>query len=141
MAAWSGFLWAHAHLVRALDSELEREHGIPLATFDVLFQLSIAVNHGLRMSELADTIVLTRTGLTDLVDRLESDGLVDRERSENDPSDIAVRITDRGLDMLALVTQTHIAGIKKYFLQSLSKKQTQQLAIIWQALKLSLQRS
>ena len=133
LAAWSGFLWAHAQVVRMLDRELEQEHGIPLATFDVLFQLGIARNQRLSMSELADAIVLSRSGLTGLVDRLQSSGLVKRELSEVDPREVNVRITDRGFEILAQVTPTHISGIKKQFLARLSDKQTKQLAVIWQA--------
>jgi DNA-binding MarR family transcriptional regulator len=116
-----------------LDRELEQEHGIPLATFDVLFQLGIARNQRLSMSELADAIVLSRSGLTGLVDRLQSSGLVKREASEVDPREVNVRITDRGFEILAQVTPTHISGIKKQFLARLSDKQTKQLAVIWQA--------
>jgi DNA-binding MarR family transcriptional regulator len=134
LAAWSGFLWAHAQVVRTLDRELEREHGIPLASFDVLFQLSIARNQRLSMSELADAIVLSPSGLTGLVDRLQSGGLVDRELTEVDPREVNVRITDRGSEILAQVTHTHISGIKKHFLERLSNKQTEQLAMIWYAL-------
>jgi DNA-binding MarR family transcriptional regulator len=88
----------------------------------------------LSMSELADAIVLSPSGLTGLVDRLQSGGLVDRELSEVDPREVYVRITDRGSEILAQVTQTHISGIKKHFLERLSKKQTEQLAMIWYAL-------
>ena len=130
LAAWSGFLWAHAQVVRTLDRELEQEHGIPLAWFDVLFQLSIARNHRLSMSELADAIVLSQSGLTGLVDRLQSRGLVELEQSEVDPHEICVRITDGGSEILAQVTPTHISGIRKHFLERLSKEQTEHLAMI-----------
>jgi DNA-binding MarR family transcriptional regulator len=133
LAAWSGFLWAHAEIVRALDTELEREHGLPLASYDVLFQLSIAADRRLRMSELADAIVLSRRGLTGVVDRLEQGGLVERERGEVDPREIYARITDRGFEVLAEATPTHISGIKKRFLECLSDEQTKQLAVIWPA--------
>jgi DNA-binding MarR family transcriptional regulator len=134
LAAWSGFLWTHAQVVRTLDRELEQEHGIPLASFDVLFQLSIARNGELSISALADAIVLNQSGLTGLVDRLQSSGFVQRERREADPREIHVRITERGMEILAQVTPTHISSIKKHFLKRLSDKQTEQLAMIWQAL-------
>jgi DNA-binding MarR family transcriptional regulator len=86
------------------------------------------------MSELADAIVLSRSGLTGLVDRLQSGGLVEQERSEVDPREVYVHITDRGSEILAQVTPTHISGIKKQFLERLSDKQTKELAVIWQAL-------
>jgi len=133
LAAWSGFLRGHAQIVRALDSELEREHGLPLTSYDVLIQLSLASDRRLRMSELADAVVLSRSGLTRLVDRLERCGLVERERGEADPRQIYARLTDRGFEVLADATVTHIAGIRERFLERLSDEQTQQLAAIWRA--------
>jgi DNA-binding MarR family transcriptional regulator len=72
--------------------------------------------------------------LTRLVDRLERDGLVERERGELDSRQMYARLTDRGLEVLAEATPTHIAGIKERFLGRLSKEQTKQLAAIWRAL-------
>ena len=133
LAAWSGFLLGHAQIVRALDAELEREHGLPLTSYDVLIQLSLAPDRRLRMSELADAIVLSRSGLTRLVDRLERGGLVERERGEADPRQMYARLTDRGFEVLEEATPTHIAGIKERFLDRLSEEQTKQLAAIWRA--------
>jgi len=133
LAAWSGFLLGHAQIVRALDAELEREHGLPLSSYDVLIQLSLVPDRRLRMFELADAIVLSRSGLTRLVDRLERAGLVERERGETDPRQMYARLTDRGLEVLADATPTHIAGIKERFLERLSDEQTKQLAAIWRA--------
>jgi DNA-binding MarR family transcriptional regulator len=134
LAAWSGFLQGHAQIVRALDAELEREHGLPLSSYDVLIQLSLAPGRRLRMFELADAIVLSRSGLTRLVDRLERDGLVKRERSEADSRQIYARLTDRGFEVVAEATPTHIAGIEERFLERLSEEQTKQLAAVWRTL-------
>ncbi|MEK6274648.1 MAG: MarR family transcriptional regulator [Actinomycetota bacterium] len=134
LAAWSGFLTSHARIARVLDADLEREHGLPLSSYDVLIQLSLAPDRRLRMFELADAIVLSRSGLTRLVDRLERAGLVERERGDVDPRQMYARLTDRGLEALAEATPTHIAGIKERFLERLSKEQTRQLAAIWRAL-------
>ena len=133
LAAWSGFLMGHARIVRALDAELEREHGLPLSSYDVLIQLSLAPDRRLRMFELADAIVLSRSGLTRLVDRLERGGLVERERGAADPRQMYARLTDRGFEVLEDATPTHIAGIKERFLERLSDEQTKQLAAIWRA--------
>ena len=133
LAAWSGFLLGHAQIVRALDAELEREHGLPLSSYDVLIQLSLAPDRRLRMFELADAIVLSRSGLTRLVDRLERGGLVERERGAADPRQMYARLTDRGFEVLEEATPTHIAGIKARFLGRLSDAQTKQLAAIWRA--------
>jgi DNA-binding MarR family transcriptional regulator len=133
LAAWSGFLRGHAQIVRALDAELEKEHGLPLTSYDVLIQLSLAPDSRLRMFELADAIVLSRSGLTRLVDRLERDGLVEREPGEADRRQIYARLTDRGFEVLEEATPTHIAGVKERFLDRLSEEQMKQLAAIWQA--------
>ena len=132
-AAWSGFLRSHAQIVRALDAELEREHGLSLTSYDVLIQLSLAPDRRLRMFELADAIVLSRSGLTRLVARLERDGLVERERGEVDLRQMYARLTARGFEVLADATPTHIAGIKERFLGRLSDEQTKQLGEIWRA--------
>jgi DNA-binding MarR family transcriptional regulator len=133
LAAWSGFLQGHAQIVRALDAELEREHGLPLTSYDVLIQLSLAPDRRLRMFELADAIVLSRSGLTRLVERLERCGLVERERSEADLRHMYARLTDRGFEVVAEATPTHVAGVKERFLGRLSDEQTKQLAAIWGA--------
>jgi DNA-binding MarR family transcriptional regulator len=133
LAAWSGFLQSHAQIVRALDAELEREHGLPLTSYDVLIQLSLAPDRRLRMFELADAIVLSRSGLTRLVERLERCGLVERERSEDDLRHMYARLTDRGFEVVAEATPTHVAGVKERFLGRLSDEQTKQLAAIWEA--------
>ena len=134
LAAWSGFLRGHAQIVRALDAELEREHGLPLTSYDVLIQLSLAPDRRLRMFELADAIVLSRSGLTRLVDRLQRDGLVEREPDECDRRQIYARLTDRGYEVVADATPTHVAGVKERFLERLSDEQTKQLGAIWRAI-------
>jgi DNA-binding MarR family transcriptional regulator len=133
LEAWAGFLRGHAQIVRALDAELEREHGLPLSSYDVLIQLSFVPDRRLRMSELAEAVVLSRSGLTRLVDRLERDGLVERERGDVDPRQVYAQLTERGLEAVADATPTHIAGIKERFLERLSDRQTKQLAAIWRS--------
>jgi DNA-binding MarR family transcriptional regulator len=141
MAAWSGFLWTHAHVLRVLDVELEQDHGMSLSAFDVLYQLSIAVDQRLHMSQLAEAVLVATTGLADIVEKLASGGLVEREQTDGDAGDAYIRITDRGLEVLARVTPTHIDGIKKDFFAHLSEEQTEQLAVVLQTLKMSLRRS
>src|SRR3978361_1060863 len=82
--AWRGFLRTHATLVRELDEELTEQHGLPLSSYDVLIQLAEAPDGMLRMSPLADAVLLSRSGLTRLVSRLASQGMVERRECEND---------------------------------------------------------
>src|SRR5262245_20848548 len=101
LAAWRGFLRVHSALVRELDRELESQHGLPLTQFEVLVHLNNAPDHRLRMSELASTVLLSQSGVTRLVDRLERDGLVVREPCPNDRRGLRGSITDGGMLRLA----------------------------------------
>ncbi|HET8777796.1 MAG TPA: helix-turn-helix domain-containing protein, partial [Candidatus Limnocylindria bacterium] len=84
LAAWSTFLRAHAKVVHALETELQAEQDLALTDYDVLVQLAAADDRRLRMSDLADRLLLSRSGATRLVDRLVADGLVERVVCDSD---------------------------------------------------------
>src|SRR3954447_6657564 len=129
--AWGGFLTTHARLVRQLDEELREAHGMPLGTFDVLIQLSHAPGRRLRMRDLADAIVLSRSGLTRLVDRLVRDGLVERERCGEDARGAWAVLTPAGAKALKQATPTHLEGVRRLFLSSLDEADQTRLADVW----------
>jgi len=131
--AWIGFLRAHAAIVRELDAELEREHGLPLSSYDVLVQLAHA-GGAMRMSELAEAVVLSRSGITRLVERLERQGLVERCRVETDSRGVVARITDQGGDTIRTCGPTHIRGIRRRFLERLGEEELRSLAGAWEKL-------
>jgi DNA-binding MarR family transcriptional regulator len=133
-AAWSGFIRAHSSIVKELDAELQAAHGLPLSSFDVLVQLSLAPNGRMQMSELAEAVHLSRSGLTRMVDRLERQGLLERHKGERDPRQVFACITKTGLERLAETTPTHLAGVRRMFLERLSQPQVKQLAVIWNQL-------
>src|SRR6266849_8863021 len=98
--AWGSLLRAHATLLRRLDTHLERETGLALADFDVLAQLAAA--HGeLRMTELADRALISRSGMTRRVARLVDEGLVRRDNAAADARGVVVALTDAGVARLA----------------------------------------
>src|SRR5256885_15280337 len=99
--AWRGFLRTHATLVRDLDEELTERHGLPLSSYDVLVQLDEAPDGMLRMSHLADAVLLSRSGLSRLVSRLEKDGLLERSDCPSDARGAFAVITDNGRARLA----------------------------------------
>ena len=134
-AAWVGFLRSYAAVVRRLDAEMVEAHGLPLTSYDVLVQLQQAPQGRLRMSDLADAILLSRSGLTRLVDRLEHEGLVTRCQHERDKRSTYAAITEAGLGKLDEVTPTHVAGIRRLFLEPLSDGQLRQLAGVWRRLR------
>jgi DNA-binding MarR family transcriptional regulator len=88
----------------------------------------------MRMCDLADAVHLSRSGLTRMVDRLERQGLLERQRGERDPRQVFSAITERGLKRLAETTPTHLAGVRERFLDRLSRDQLRQLARVWRQL-------
>ena len=133
-AAWAGFIRAHASIVKELDAELHAAHGLPLSSYDVLVQLSLAPNGRMQMFELAEAVHLSRSGLTRLVDRLARQGLLERHRGDRDPRQVFACITGSGLELLAETTPTHLAGVRRRFLERLSQTQVEQLAVVWNKL-------
>jgi DNA-binding MarR family transcriptional regulator len=119
LAAWRAFLRAHAPVTRALEAELVAEQRISLAAYDVLVQLAEAPGRKLRMTELADAVLLSRSGVTRLVDRLERLGMVSRSRVEEDGRGVAASLTTAGLDRLRTASGTHLAGIVRHFAERL----------------------
>src|SRR3954468_10243770 len=98
--AWRGFLRTHSTLVRELDEELTERHGLPLSSYDVLVQLDESPEGRLRMSNLADAVLLSRSGLSRLVTRLEGQGLLERVECTNDARGSFALITDKGRERL-----------------------------------------
>ena len=128
-AAWRSFLRAHATLVRRLEGELVAEHDLPLPSYDVLVQLSEAPGRRLRMTELADRVLLSRSGLTRLVDRLVRDGLVERQACPDDARGTLAVLTDAGLDRLRTAWPTHLRGVAAH-LGRLSPAEVEQLTLL-----------
>ena len=130
MGAWDSFLRAHATLMRRLDTDLERETGLPLADFDVLAQL--AAGHGeLRMTELADRALISRSGMSRRVARLVHEGLVRRAKADTDGRGIVVAITDTGIARLAETAPVHMRAVSNLFAERLDD---QELALLERAL-------
>jgi len=128
--AWRGFLRAHATVVRALEADLQAEHELPLASYDVLVQLSESPERRLRMTELADRVLLSRSGLTRLADRLEREGLLTREPCPSDARGTLAVLTDAGLDRLREAWPTHLRGVRQQVLDRLTPAEVEQLAVL-----------
>ena len=111
---WRTFLRAHATVTRRLEAELVAEHELPLASYDVLVQLSEAPDRRLRMTELADRVLLSRSGLTRLADRLERDGLISRQACPSDARGTLAVLTDAGLARLQAAWPTHRRGVAEH---------------------------
>jgi len=128
MHAWRTFLRAHATVVRRLEAELMAEHDLPLASYDVLVQLSEAPDRELRMTQLADRVLLSRSGLTRLVDRLVREGLVERRPCPTDARGTLAVLTDAGLSRLRDAWPTHRRGVSEHVTDRFSPTEIQRLA-------------
>jgi DNA-binding MarR family transcriptional regulator len=127
LTAWRSFLRTHTHLMRILEQDLHAHHKIGLASYDVLVQLAEAPGHQLRMSELAEAVLLSRSGLTRLVDRLQKDGLVTRQPDPCDARGLYTVLTEHGLDALRDASTVHLSGVGRLVTDRLSDEELLQL--------------
>jgi DNA-binding MarR family transcriptional regulator len=132
LGAWRGLLRVHAALVRELDAELLAENGLPLSSYDVLIYLGAAPGKRLRMAELADSVLLSRSGVTRLVDRLEREGLIVRDACTSDGRGLYAVLTQKGEEVLARARPTHLAGVRERFLRHFSEDELRTLARFWE---------
>lgn len=114
--AWRTFLYAHAQVRRQLERELQAEQRIGLADYELLLILAYSDGRRLRMSELADSLALSRSGATRLIDRLEADALVERVSCDTDRRGQWARLTDDGYERLRAASPTHLRGVAAHFL-------------------------
>jgi DNA-binding MarR family transcriptional regulator len=135
LGAWRGMLRVHAALVRELDAELDAAHDLPLSSYDVLIYLQAAPDKRLRMAELADSVLLSRSGVTRLVDRLEREGLIVRDTCTSDGRGCFAVLTDEGEELLSRARPTHLAGVRERFLAHFSDDELMQLAVFWERVK------
>jgi DNA-binding MarR family transcriptional regulator len=131
--AWAGLLHVHAALVPLLDREMQQETGLPLAWYDVLLELNAAPDGRLRMGELGDRVVLSRTRVSRLVDELGRAALVCREANPGDRRSAFAVITDLGRQRLRAAAPTYMAGIHEHFTRHVPAAQLPALGdALWQ---------
>jgi DNA-binding MarR family transcriptional regulator len=118
LAVWAAFLRAHATVIAQLERELTTERDLSLTWYDVLFQLSSA-GRELRMQELARSVLLSKSGLTRLVDRMEAAGLVARRTCDFDRRGTWVGLTPEGKTTLRRAAPVHLRGVGEHFLDKL----------------------
>ena len=131
LAAWRGLLRVHSALVKALDAELIAGHALPLTSYEVLINLQAAPGRKRRMAELADGVLLSRSGMTRLVDRLERDGLLERDQCTDDGRGTYAVLTDKGEALLHDARRTHLDGVRERFLRHFEPDELRTLAELW----------
>jgi DNA-binding MarR family transcriptional regulator len=128
LEAWRSYLQSHATIVRLLDAELVSEHGITTRDYEVLLYLAQAPDRKLPMSALAESTMLTRSGITRLVDGLVAGGFVERAACPNDARVSYAQLTGDGFTKLRSAGCTHVRSIGRLFLEHFSPEETGQLA-------------
>lgn len=128
MAAWHTFLQAHASVLERLEAELQYERALPLSWYDVLVQLSEAPANRLRMTELAGAVLLSKSGLTRLIDRMNAAALVARSPDPGDRRGTFVQLTPAGLERLRDAAPVHLRGVQEHFGAYLSEADARCLA-------------
>jgi DNA-binding MarR family transcriptional regulator len=116
LAPWRAFLIAHARVSRRLDEELRAEHDVSFAEYDALLTIAQAPGRRIRMGLLAEEVLLSKSGVTRLIDRLVNDGLVERRSCAADARGAEAVMTDRGMALLRSASRTHLRGISEHFL-------------------------
>jgi DNA-binding MarR family transcriptional regulator len=130
LEAWRSLLHAHATLMRRLETDLAQATGLALADFDVLAQLANAGGE-LRMTELANRALISRSGMTRRVARLVDEGLVQRATVDGDARAVVVLLTDAGVARLTETAPVHLRGVAELFVAQLDD---QELAVLKSAL-------
>jgi DNA-binding MarR family transcriptional regulator len=127
-SAWGALLQVHAAVVPVLDQKLTAEAGMPLRFYDVLLELASAPGRKLRMSDLADRVVLSRTRVSRLVDEMASEGLLVREQNPADGRSAYAALTELGLRRYRQAAPKYLAGIEEHFAQQLGDRELEELA-------------
>jgi DNA-binding MarR family transcriptional regulator len=126
--AWRSYLRSHASILRVLDAELAAQHGMTTRDYEVLLYLAQAPDRRLPMSALAESTMLTRSGITRLVDGLVAGGLIERAACPSDARVSYAQLTDEGFERLRQAGCTHVASIRRLFLERFTPHEIDQLA-------------
>jgi DNA-binding MarR family transcriptional regulator len=128
LEAWRSYLQSHASIVRELDASLIAEHGMTTRDYEVLLYLAQSDDRRLPMSALAERTMLTRSGITRLIDGLVGTGLIERVSCPSDARVSYARLTDTGYEKLRSAGCTHVASIQRLFLAHFTEAELGQLA-------------
>lgn len=127
-AAWLGFLSAGTLVSRRLEQQLKDDSGLSHTQYEVLVQLSAAPDRSLRMTELAEQLVTSKSGLTYQVTQLERAGLVARRSCPSDVRGVIAQLTDQGMDALRAAAPGHVAAVREALIDVLTPEQLDHLA-------------
>src|SRR3954464_12399033 len=119
-------------MVKAVDAELPSEHGLGVTTYEVLMYLADAPDGRMRMHGLASSVLLSRSGLTRLVDRPDGEGYIQRQGRESGARGAWAVLTPAGRSKLTEARRTHLDGVRHHFLEHLSDEELDALGGVWE---------
>jgi DNA-binding MarR family transcriptional regulator len=128
LEAWRSYLQSQRSILRELDADLVAVHGLTARDYEVLLYLAQAPDRKLPMSALAESTMLTRSGVTRLIDGLVTAGLIERHSCPSDARVSYASLTDLGFAKLRDAGRTHIAGIRRLFLEHFTDEEIERLA-------------
>ncbi len=137
--AWRDYLLASLRLIEQLDNELNRRFNLPLSDYEILFALHEAEDAGLRMSDVAERVIVSRSRLTYRMDRLVGQGFVEREVSPDDRRVVYARLTAAGHEKLEQSSDRHIQDVKTYLFNHLTEEQIASLSEIFGPVRKALE--
>jgi DNA-binding MarR family transcriptional regulator len=130
-AAWGGFLRAHSLVTKALDADLIANFGLQLSAFEVLSKLEVADEGRMRMSDLAEQVLLSQSRISRLVSELAAKHLIERQPCPTDSRSVYAVITDDGRELVRKVEDHHFQGVDARFFNGLKAREIKQLAALW----------
>jgi DNA-binding MarR family transcriptional regulator len=139
LAVWKGFLRVHAAMRKALDAELETEHGLSLSSYEVLGALRCSPDNRLRMADLAEHAQLSRSGMTRLVDRLERLGWLTRCSCSDDARGCFACLSPEGVEVIDRARPTLFAHVREHFLRHFDEADMARLGMVFESMLLDLQ--
>ena len=132
LGAWRGFLRVQASVLKELDADMRADHGLPVSSYEVMLFLNEAPEGRMRMSELAGGVLLSKSGLTRLVDRLEEKGFVERQATQDDARGAYAVITTAGREWFNAARVTHLDGVRRLFTSRFDDDELRELAAHWE---------
>ena len=133
--AWGGFLGAYARIYRLVEADLQAHSHITHVEFEVLLRLSWEESHRLRIQDLAARSILTQSGVSRMVERLEKAGLVRREGASEDRRGAYAVLTEAGAERFRTASREHIAFVRRNFLDLFNDKELKRMSGFWRRLE------
>lgn len=140
-AAWGGLLGMYGRLFRLIDADLQERFGISHVEFEVLLRLTWQPQRRARIQDLAAQSVLTRSGISRLVERLEKLGMVRREKADEDHRGAYAVLTDKGEAHFQEALHAHVIFVRQHFLRHFSAAELQQMRVFWQRVEADMKES